>query len=145
MWIEISVAVIAIAVVALVIALIMSSYRMRKLISMLQTDVHHLSQEAMQLLKSMDEFVRSDLHGISGEVTGLVETLTDLSSDVKQKSQSLNFLFKPMSFLSSRLSATSLNEGQSSGNTTIPQVFKWVASTALLIKKTQEFIKNHEK
>lgn len=107
----------------------------------MQSDVHNLSTEILHLVHNVNDFVQSDLHMVSQETSHLISKLNDLSSDINNKSHSLNFLFKPFRFLSSKLSSGS----DEPKNVTIPQVVKWIASSVLLFKTTKEFIKNYEK
>lgn len=144
MFTEVCLAVIAITLVALLIAQIRIAYQLQKSIHLLQADVHTFSVESIRLLISLNEFVRSDLHAVSGETARLMSTLNDLSTDINRKSHSLNFLFQPLSFLSSKLSGSSEPES-SSPSETIPQILKWIASSAFLFKTTKEFIKKYEK
>ena len=144
MFIEACLAVIAISLIAVLIAMITIACRAQKSMHLLQVDVHKFSVEAMQVLNSLNEFIRSDLHTISGETTRLISTLNHLSADIDHKSHSLNFLFKPLSFLSSKFSGSSKPESSSQGET-IPQILKWIASSAFLFNTTKEFIKKYEK
>lgn len=141
MIIEISVAVIALTFVTLAIVLIKFSFQAQRSIQVMQSDVHNLSTEILHLVHNVNDFVQSDLHTVSEETSHLISKLNSLSSDINNKSHSLNFLFKPFRFLSSKLSSGS----DEPKNVTIPQVVKWIASSVLLFKTTKEFIKNYEK
>jgi uncharacterized protein YoxC len=145
MFIEICLAILALAFSVLVFVLLRISSQVQQSIHLLQTDIHALSTETSHLLNTINEFVRVDLHAVSAETRQLISKLNDLSSDVNNKAHSLNFLFKPLSFLSSKLGGD-LPAGESpSKSETIPQILKWVASSALLFKTTKEFIKKYGK
>jgi uncharacterized protein YoxC len=139
MIIEISIGIIALTFLILAIILIKFSFQTQRSIQTMQSDVHNLSTEILQLVHNVNDFVQADLHTVSEETSHLISKLTSLSSDVNNKSHSLNFLFKPFHFLTSKLSS------DESKNITIPQVIKWIASSVLLFKTTKEFIKNYEK
>jgi uncharacterized protein YoxC len=145
MLIEICLAILTAGVIAQVFILLKVSSQAQKSIHLLQTDIHTLSKEMVHLLNTMNEFVRADLHTVSEETCQLISKLTDLSADIGNKSHSLNFLFKPLSFLSSKLGGDLPSDESPSKCETIPQILKWVASSAILFKTTREFIKNHEK
>ena len=145
MFIEICLAIITTALVVLVFVLLKISSQIQKSIHFLQTDIHALSKETIDLLNTLNEFVRADLHAVSEETRQLIVKLNDLSSDINNKSHSLNFLFKPLNFLSSKLGADLPPLKSASNRETIPQILKWIASSALLFKTTREFIKNYEK
>ncbi|HEY5235202.1 MAG TPA: DUF948 domain-containing protein, partial [Rhabdochlamydiaceae bacterium] len=129
MFTEACLAIIAITLIVLLIVVIRISYRAQQSIHLLQVDVHTVSKEAAHLLNSLNEFVHRDLHSLSGETTRLISTLNDLSSDINHKSHALNFFFKPLSFLSSICSGSSKHESDSQSET-IPQLLKWIASSA---------------
>jgi uncharacterized protein YoxC len=116
MVIEISLAVIAIALVTLVGYLIALGLQVRKTISHIQTDIHLLSLEISNLIGSVDE----------------------LTTDLTKKSQSLNFLFAPLNHMNSTEEATSQNN-------TFPQFVEWAATSLVLFKKSKEFIKKYVK
>jgi len=144
MYIEAGLAIIAITLITLVIVLIRLSSQIERSLRLLQADVHHLSVEAIHLLTTMNAFVRADLHVVSEEASQLLNKLNDLSSDINNKSHSLNFLFKPFHFLNSKLSADSSEEESTPQKTSIPQILKWVVSSLVLIKTTKEFFKNEK-
>jgi len=145
MFMEICVAVIALTLAALTGFLIRISSQIQTSIHLLQTDLRMLSIETARLLNSMNDFVRADLHTLSEETHHVMRNLKDLSSDLSEKSHSLNFLFKPFGFLNCKLGSGSSPEEPEPKNEAIPQILKWVASSVFLIKKTKELIKNHEK
>jgi uncharacterized protein YoxC len=93
----------------------------------------------------MRTFIQGDLQVISDKTKHFIGSLDELSSDISDKSRSLNFLFQPLGFLNSKLEAFSSKDETTSQRSTIPQILRWIASSVLLIKKSKEFIKDHEK
>lgn len=139
MFIEICLAILTAAVVALVFVLLRISYQTQQSILLLQKDIQALSKETIFLLNTLNQFVRNDLHTV-------ISNVNELSSDINNKSQSLNFLFKSVSSLNSKLNGDSPpSESSSNKCETIPQILKWIASSVFLFKTTKEFIKNYEK
>jgi uncharacterized protein YoxC len=141
MIIEISVVVIALTFLALAIYLIKLTSQAQRSIQLMQMDVQNMAIELLRLVQNANQFISTDLHSVSEETTQLIHKLTDLSSDINNKSHSLNFLFKPFSFLTSKLSGDS----SSDKNVSIPQLLKWIASGVLLIKATKGFIHGKRK
>ncbi len=139
MLIEVCLVIIAATLVMFVIGVFCIFFKVRQSISILQTDVHHLLNTTTRLVDSLNEFVETDLSTISKETSQLISTISDLSSDINNKSHSLNFLFKPFSFLSSKFGSDSSGESDSK-HSTLPQILKWIASSAILFKTTKEFI-----
>ena len=105
---QISLAIIAIALVTLVVFLIIAVLKVRKAIE-------HLSSET----------------------SGLIARVNELTTDITKKSQSLNFLFAPLTHFNL--------DGPSSENKTLPQLVEWVATSLILVKKSKEFIKKYAK
>ena len=133
---EICLVFIALAMLITSIALIKIFFEVRKSIHLLQTDLHHTFSETTQLLHNLNDFVRSHLNPIAQETENLINQLNDLSSDINDKSHSLNFLFKPFSFLTTKLETK---------QSKIPQILQWIGSSALLFKATKEFINKYGK
>ena len=104
-----------------------------------------LAVMAVALVALVVLFVRASLlfsnhlHRISEETRVLIRKLSDLSSDINEKSRSLDSLFKTLSSFHSDV------ESDSSGSKTIRPLMRWIASSAVLFKATKEFIRNHEK
>ena len=145
MFIEICLAILTATLIALFFILFRIFSQVKQVIPVLQKDVHDLSTETILLINALNEFVRTDLHVFSKDTSQLIGNLSDLSSDIKSKSHSLNFLFKPLSFLSSKVGGD-LPSGESASKfEAIPEILKWVASTALLFKTSREVIKNYAK
>ena len=103
MLIDICLSIIAAAIVGLVVVLVRISFQAKKTLNLLQNDIHNLSIEMSDLLNGMNEFVRSDLHQVSQQTSQLISGLNSLSSDINDKSHSLNFLFKPLHFLNDKI------------------------------------------
>ncbi len=80
MPIETSISIIAVAFVVLVGFLIATLIKLQKTLDSSQKDFHHLSHEA----------------------THLMEKVEDLTSDLKSKSEALNFVFRPLKSFESR-------------------------------------------
>ena len=145
MFIEICLAVIALAFVLLVVALTRLSSQLQRAVYLLQSDAHALSTEATQLLIRLNEFVSTDLREASQETQLLISKLNGLASDIDQKSHSLNFLFKPLNFIQSKFRSASAEEAPTPQKKPLPQIIKWIASSAILFKSTKELIKGHAK
>jgi len=117
--------------------------QVRQSISILQIDLHNVSLETSRLLNSLSEFVQTDLSMISQETSQLINQLSDLSADINHKSHSLNFLFKPLSNLNDKMDSS--EEEPSSKQDALPQIMKWIASSAVLFKATKELINRYGK
>lgn len=134
---EICLIVIALTMLISSIVLIQIFFKMRKSARLLQTDLHHTLSETTKLMQSMNHFVQSHLTPVAQETENLVNQISDLCSDINDKSHSLNILFKPLSFLTNKLEGSTQSK--------IPQILKWIRSSALLFKATKEFINKHGK
>ena len=137
MIIEICLGFIALTILISSIVLIKIFFQMRKSAHLLQTDLHHVFSDTTKLVQSLNVFVQSNLTPVAQETENLVNQLNDLCSDINDKSHSLNILFKPLSFLTDKL--------EGSTHSKIPQILKWIESSALLFKKTKEFIHKYGK
>jgi uncharacterized protein YoxC len=145
MVIEICLAVITLSLIALAIILTRISFQIQRSIYLLQTDIQRLSVEASHLITDLKVFVNADLPTITEETKLLIHKLNDLSSNINAKSHSLNFLFKPLEFLNSKLTAGSSSDEPEPQKQALPQILRWIASSASLFKTTKEFVKNYEK
>ena len=142
MFVEICLAIVAATLIILVIVLIKIFAQAQKSIHRVQIDLNLISTETSRLSSSLNEFVKADLHKISEETGVLIGKLTNLTSDINNKSRSLNCFFKPFRFLSSKMSSDlSSSDDLSSKCETIPQLLKWIANSIFLIKVTREFVK----
>lgn len=134
---------IALAITLSAVVLIRLFFQVRKSLCLLQIDLHNLFLETTRLSNSLNEFVRADLSILSQETSQLINQLNDLSSDINNKSHSLDFLFKPLSFLNAKLDSSS--DESSPKQDIIPQIMKWIASSAVLFKATKELINGKQK
>ena len=132
---------IAVAMVLSAIVLVIMFFQVKRSLRLVQTDLHDLIIETTRLARSLNRFVEVDLATVSEETTQLISELRDLSSDINNKSHSLNFLFKPLSFLSNKL-GSNLSSDESPTTSALPQILKWIASSAILFKTTKEFLKH---
>jgi uncharacterized protein YoxC len=117
--------------------------QLRQSMQYLQTDLQTVFIETSRLLNSLNKFVQTDLSMISQETSQLINQLSDLSTDINNKSHSLNFLFKPLSNINDKVDS-SLEES-SSKQGAFPQIMKWIASSAVLFKATKELINRYGK
>lgn len=116
MVIETSIIIIAVAFVALVVFLIMTLI------------------EAKKTLKS----TRRDVNQVSRELTGLLEEMHGLTTDVKHKSESLNCLFRAFHvFNQDRL--------KKDKEDTATEVVDWLTMSLLLINKIKHAVRSYEK
>lgn len=142
MFIEICLAIIASALVTLIIILAKVATKTQESIHQVQVDLKRITTETTILINHLNEFISQDLPKITDETGVLVEKLTDLTSDISDKSNSLNFLFKPFKFLRSKLNSDAPSfGGLSLSRDTIPQLLKWIATSVILIKTTRGFLK----
>ena len=138
LFITIFLGVIVVLLLLLIIVLTKFSEHVFTSIKKVQTDLDRVSIEASRLSSSLNEFVQTDLHKISKNTSNLIGKLTDLTSDINNKSQSLNCLFKPFSYLTAKTDADSSDDESPSPYKSIPQILSWVASGIFIIKKTRE-------
>jgi len=115
MVIEISLSLMAAALVLLVVILIRVSYRAEKTVRLLHGQVQEFSAEAFKLLHNLDTFIRSDLHNASEETTALMKKINQL---------------KLLNLIGSNDS--------SSKSETIPLIIKWIASSVHILQITRE-------
>lgn len=138
LFINIFLGIIIALLVLLIVVLTKFSKNVDLSIKKVQTDLDQVSTEASRLSSSLKEFVQSDLHKIAEDTSGLIGKLTDLTSDVMNKSRSLNCLFKPLGFLSSKMNAEASEDKSASNTHAIPQLLNWIATGLFIIKKTRE-------
>lgn len=123
---QISLVIVALFIIALALVVLVSS----------------LLIVAFKAKKAVD-LIQADLHQIYLESTNIISRLSDFSADIKNKSQSLNFLLKPFSFLNREsFSRSSPNQPQS---TTVLQLITWAITGLILVKKAKEVIKHDTK
>lgn len=115
MVIEISVAIIAAAVVVLVVFLVMALLQTKKTLEVTKRDVHHVSIEAVEMMRKIDL----------------------LTSDIKSKADSLNFVFRPLKALN--------KERSHKEQDALSEVIEWVTIGLVLFNKIKTAVKHHEK
>jgi Na+-translocating ferredoxin:NAD+ oxidoreductase RnfC subunit len=120
MIIEISVAVIAGAFLLLSVFLVISLLNTNKTVKALQKDIHHLSNETVKLVENTDEFV----------------------TDVKRKSQAMNFLFRPFM---NRERAHREERSHSKAEDTVAAAIDWVVTGVDLLNQIKGYLKDHGK
>lgn len=123
MIIEISVGVISIAFLALVIFLI----------KVLITTNATLKQSRISLIH-----IQKEVEELSQESQKLLKTVNGLTSDIKEKSASLNFLFRPMTALTKEShQKESHHKGKHAEEVhdTVIDIADWVTSSIVLYKK----------
>lgn len=111
---DLSVAVISIAFVVLVTFLVITLIQTRKTLESVRKDLHNVSNEAVQLLHKLDA----------------------LTSDIKSKSESLNFVFRPLK---------SINKAQKHDMDTEEQVVGWIALSLCLFEKIKAAVQQYAK
>ena len=113
MIIEISVALIAITLIAWMICLIIILVNTRKTLESTKKDLHNVSTKAIELLNKVDS----------------------LASDIKSKTDSLDFVFRPLK---------SINKGKhrSEASETVTEVVEWVGSSLNLFNKIKNAVKH---
>ena len=113
---QICLAIIAVALVVLVSFLTAIFFKLRKAVQLMQ----------------------ADLHTLSVETTSLVIQLNELAADMKRKSQSLNFLFKPLSLFNKE--DDPFPGKPSVRSDLISQMAQWITASLILVKKTKELV-----
>ncbi|MDR2539360.1 MAG: DUF948 domain-containing protein [Chlamydiales bacterium] len=118
MIIEVCIAVSTLAFVVLVVFLVMT---LRSSCATLKKAKHTLTK------------VEGDLKEISTESVTLLKNVNDLTVDVKEKSESLNFLFAPLLKLSHGKSHKTKNSYEK-----LTEVINYVADAVILLKKIKD-------
>ncbi len=111
---EASIAIASLAFVVLVVFLIITLLHMRRTLRSIRKDLHHVSIEAVRLM-----------HKIDG-----------LTSDIKTKSESLNFVFRPLQ---------ALNKPRKEASDTAAEVVDWLTVSLVLFEKIKAAVKHHAK
>ena len=142
MIVEVCLMIIAATLVISAIVLIVMFLQVKRSVRLVQTDLHQMIAETTRLASSLNKFVEIDLAAVSQETTQLITELRDFSSDINNKSHSLNFLFKPLSFLSNKFGSDLSSDESPTKEGALPEILKWIASSAILFKTTKEFMKN---
>ncbi|HEY5235431.1 MAG TPA: DUF948 domain-containing protein [Rhabdochlamydiaceae bacterium] len=142
MIVEVCLIIIAAALVISAIVLIIMLLQVKRSVRLVQTDLHHMIVETTRLASSLNRFVEIDLATVSQETTQLISELRNFCSDINNKSHSLNFLFKPLSFLSNKFGSDLSSDESPTKEGALPQILKWIVSSAILFKTTKEFMKH---
>jgi uncharacterized protein YoxC len=111
---DLSIAVISITFVVLVTFLVITLIQTRKTLESIRKDLHNVSNEAVQLMHKLDA----------------------LTADIKSKSESLNFVFRPLK---------SINKAQKQDLDTEEQVVGWIALSLCLFEKIKTAVKHYAK
>lgn len=119
MAIEISVIAIAIAAVILVVFLVLTLIQTKKTLKSTKNDLHRVSREAICLMEKIEE----------------------LTSDIKSKSEALNFAFKPLKTLNKHRS----HHREHDESDTVEQVIDWISTSLVLYNKIKSAVKDHER
>lgn len=118
MIIEISVGIAAVAFLALVIFLI---------------KVLLTTNETLKQSKKSLGSVQKEVEALSEESQKLLKTVNGLTSDIKEKTSSLDFLFRPMAAISKESKHRSKHAEEH--HDTISDVADWITSSIILYKK----------
>lgn len=115
MVIEVSVLIIAVAVAVLVTFLVMTLLKTQKTLESTKKDLHNVSTKAIELMNE-------------------VEALT---TDIKSKADSLNFVFRPLKAINREKSHHSTD--------TATEIVEWVSTSLILFNKLKEIVKHYAK
>lgn len=111
---DISIAVIAASVAVLVIFLSVTLVKTQKTLISTKKDIHHLSNETIQLIQKLDA----------------------LTADIQSKSDSLNFVFRPLK---------AINNHKDHKSDTVREVANWVGTSLVLFDKIKTAVKHYER
>ena len=114
MMTEVSVIIIASAFVVLVGFLIATLLQARRTLKSARRDLHHVSTEAVRLMHKIEA----------------------LTTDIQSKSDSLNFVFRPL---------RSLNKSHKDPADTVSEVANWVTIGLVLFEKLRDAVRHHAK
>lgn len=115
---EISIAIIAGSVVVLVIFLVATLLKTQKALFSAKKDLHSFSNEAVQLMDKLDR----------------------LAADIQSKSDSLNFMFRPLKSLNKEQHHHRKDHGD-----TVREIAEWVGTSLILFDKIKTAVKHHER
>lgn len=113
MVVDVSIAIIAGTMVVLTVLLLFGLFEAKKSLKSTKKDLHQAVTEAIEMMKK-------------------IETLT---SDIKAKADSLNFIFRPLKSLNKERHETD----------TVTEVVEWVTTSLILFNKIKAAVKDHEK
>jgi len=114
MAIDIAVSTIAAAFVALVIFMVIFLVKLQKTLKGLKNDLHKVTEQAVELMNEVQE----------------------LTSDIKYKTESLNFAFRPLK---------ALNKSKHKDDSyldTAAEAVDWVSTSLVLFNKIKEAVKH---
>ncbi len=116
MVIDVSVIIIAVAVVVLVTFVVMTLLKTQKTLDSAKKDLHSVSTEAIELMIKLEA----------------------LTTDIKSKADSLNFVFRP-------LKALNREKTHRESSDTVTEVVEWVATSLVLFDKLKAVVKHYAK
>lgn len=114
---EISIAIISASIVVLVVFLAVTLIKTQKTLNSARKDLHTLSAEAIQLIHKLDT----------------------LTSDIQSKSDSLNFVFRPLKSLNKE------HHHRKDHNETVKEIADWVGTSLILFDKIKTAVKRHDR
>ena len=116
MIVEISVALIALTLLASMAFISVILLKTRKTIESTKKDIHNVSTEAIDLMHKLDALV----------------------TDIKSKTDSLDFVFRPLK---------SIGKGKHRSETseTVSEIMEWVSTSLVLFNKIKNAVKHREK
>ena len=84
------------------------------------------------------ESTKKDLHNVSSKAIELMDKLDSLATDIKSKTDSLDFVFRPLK---------TINKGKhrSEASETITEIVDWVGTSLVLFNKIKNAVKHREK
>jgi uncharacterized protein YoxC len=113
---DISIAVIAASVAVLVIFLSVTLVKTQKTLISTKKDLHHLTNETIQLIQKLDA----------------------LTADIQSKSDSLNFVFRP-------LKALGKEHHKDHKSDTVHDIANWVGTSLVLFDKIKTAVRRYER
>lgn len=116
MVIEICLIIISIMLTVLVAALIVAAIKMNQSVDRLETN----------------------LDQVCNKTTHLVDNLSGLSEDIREKAKALDFISYPLKLFCHKKQESVSPDDEKNGKETFLQVVKWVALSVSLIKLTKE-------
>lgn len=116
MIIEISVALIALTLLAWMVVFSILLLKTRKTLESTRKDVHNVATEAIDLMKKLDA----------------------LATDIKSKTDSLDFVFRP-------LKSIGKGKHRAEASETVSEIVEWVGTSLALFNKLKNAVKHREK
>ena len=84
------------------------------------------------------ESTRKDVHNVSIEAIDLMHKLDALVTDIKSKTDSLDFVFRP-------LKSIGKGKHRSEASETVSEIVEWVGTSLALFNKIKNAVKHREK